>query len=333
MASLKDVAQKAGVSISTASRALGNRPGLAAETSAHVRKIAAELNYKPNPSARLLAGKSSKVIGIIAPELTSPYFSALIHEIEPLVQKKGYFLLIMNTEFDRQKELDALQTFCSFNVDGVFLPTLANMDVLETYIQTLSANKIAYVGLEAMLHNDNYNYIKIDDTFGMSTAISHFLEAGHKRVCFLSDYLCDTLRANLYKEALVRNNLTLDENPIFSHPSKRHEIGGYELMQTVLKTPNHPHAILAAYDDIAIGAIRAIEEAGFSIPDDYQLIGNDNTRSAPFLHKTLSTLSPPIQKMAELGVKVLLDQIEGRTPAGMVQHIILHPELIIRETG
>ena len=104
-------------------------------------------------------------------------------------------------------------------------------------------------------------------------------------------------------------------------------------MQTVLKTPNHPHAILAAYDDIAIGAIRAIEEAGFSIPDDYQLIGNDNIRSAPFLHKTLSTLSPPIQKMAELGVKVLLDQIEGRTPAGMVQHIILHPELIIRETG
>lgn len=333
MASLKDVAQKAGVSLSTASRALSNRPGLAAETYTHVQEIAAQLNYKPNPSARLLAGKHSKIIGIIAPELTSPYFSALIHEIEPLIQKRGYFLLIMNTEFDRQKELDALQTFCSFHVDGVFLPTLANMDVLDTYIKTLSANHIAYVGLEALLHSDNYNYIKIDDTFGMSMAISHFLKKGQKRVCFLSDYLCDTLRANLYKEALTRNGLQLSDNPIFSHPSKRHEIGGYEIMKTVLNHPNHPHAILAAYDDIAIGAIRAIEEAGFSVPGDYLIIGNDNIRSAPFLHKTLSTLSPPIKKMAEIGVKVLLDQIENKVPPDVVQHVILRPELIIRETG
>lgn len=333
MASLEDVALKAGVSLSTASRALNNRPGLAPDTYTHVQQIAAELNYRPNPSARLLAGKHSKIIGIIAPELTSPYFSALIHEIEPLVQKAGYFLLIMNTEFDRQKEMEALQAFCSFHVDGVFLPTMAHMDVLDIYIQTFSANNIPFIGLEALLHSDNYSYIKMDDTYGISLAISHFLKKGAKRVCFLSDYLCDTLRANLYKEALHRNGLKLEENPIYSHPSKRHEIGGYELMKKVLATEDHPHAIVAAYDDIAIGAIRAIEEAGYSVPEDYQVIGNDNIRSAPYLHKTLSTLSPPIKKMAKIGVEILLDQIENHPAPGVVQHIILRPELIIRETG
>lgn len=333
MASLKDVAQKAGVSISTASRALGNKPGLSSETYEHVRRVAEELNYKPNPSARLLAGKRSKILGIVVPELTSPYFASLLHEIEPLISKKGYYLLIMNTGCDPKKELDALQTFCTFQADGVFLTTMTHEDVLNKYIKTLSANHIAFVGLEALIHDDNYNYIKIDDGYGISMAIQHFLDSGYDRVCFLSDFLCDEMRSGLYRAALEKRALSLQYNPVYSHPEKRHEVAGYELMNQILKEKNHPHAIIAAYDDLAVGAIRAIKEAGFSIPKDYVIIGNDNIPSAPYLQEALSTLSPPVKKMAELGVNILLNQIENPCSDDVVNHIILRPELIIRETG
>lgn len=331
MASLKDVAEKAGVSLSTASRALSGQPGLSEKTYRRLRQVADELNYAPNPSARLLAGKNSRIIGIVVPEIYSNYFATLIYEIETLLQERGYFLLIMNTLFDRDKERNALQTFCNFRVDGVFLPASVHSDVLEEYIRTLNANGIACVGLEALLNSDSYSYIQVDDTQGMTCAIRYLLEKGHTRIGFLSDYLIDELRVGYFREALVRNGLSAADNPVYSHPTKRHEESGYETMQRILQEPNRPDALLAGYDDLAVGAIRAIEEAGLSVPEDFAIIANDNIRSAPYLHKALSTLSPPVQKMARLGVDILLRQIEDRE-TDVVQHIILKPELILRET-
>ena len=336
MSSLKDVAEKAGVSLSTASRAIRRKPGLSEETYNKILQIAKELNYKPNPSARLLAGKRSHIIGIIDPELRSPYFTALIQEVEMQVKARGYYLLIVNSDFEREKELEALQTLETFKVDGVFLPSSSHPDVLQFYINELTQNGIKFVGLESLIHDDNYSYIHIDDTWGITQAIAHLLKTGKTRICFLSDFLNDELRGPLYRQALINNNLSPDEYPIFSHPSDRHEKAGYEIMkEQILTLPpdKRPNGIIAGYDDLAVGAMRAIKEANLSVPEDFSIIGNDNIPSAPYLHKALTTLAPPIREMAELGSKILIDQIEGKMSPNTVNHIILKPQLIIRETG
>lgn len=331
LSTLKDVANKAGVSLSTASRALNNNKGLSKATCDHVKKVAEELNYKPNLSARILAGKSSKMIGIIVPEIDSNYFSKMIYEIEQQLQKHDYFLLIVNSQYQREKELRALETFINYNVDGIFLTCTIHEDILDHYNKTLREKNTPLVVLEARLHSDDYNYIMVDDTIGMTDAISYLLSRGHKRIGFIGDYILDTLRSSQFITALKNNGLDPNEHPIYSHPTKRFEESGYETMQAILSAPDYPDAFLAGYDDIAIGAIRAIEEHGLSVPDDISIIGNDNIRESSYLHKSLTTLSPPVDKMAALGIDLMIDCIE-KNEFDVIHKITLKPELLIRET-
>lgn len=171
----------------------------------------------------------------------------------------------------------------------------------------------------------------VDDEVGMVDAISYLLKKGYKRVGFIGDYILDTLRNSMFLSALKKCGLNPAENPIYSHPSRRFEQSGYETMNRILQDPNHPDAFLAGYDDIAIGAMRALDEAGLSVPDDIALIGNDNIRESSYLHKSLTTLSPPVAKIAKLGSEIMLRAVKGEED-GVTHHILLKPDLIIRET-
>lgn len=331
MSTLKDIAQAAGVSLATASRVLNGGKGISQKTCEEVLKTAKELNYIPNLSAKILAGKNSRMIGIIVPEIDSDYFSRLIFEVERQLQKRGYFLLIANTQYKKEKEIQALNTFCTYNVDGIFLTCPVDSDILDFYSSSRTAQNRPLVLLEARLHTESYSYIRVDDTTGMTEAIQHLLSRGHKRVGFIGGYVLDGLRTQMYISALKRCGLDIRENPVYAHAKCRFEQSGYETMKQILALPDRPTAFLAAYDDIAIGAMRAVYEAGLSIPGDVAIIGNDNARESSYLHKALTTLSPPVNKMAELGTEIMLRAIQENDPS-TIHHISLKPELIIRET-
>ena len=331
MSTLKDIAQIAGVSSATVSRVLNGGQGISAKTCDDVLRIAKELNYIPNYSAKILAGKRSKMIGMVVPEIDSNYFSRIIYEVERQMHKAGYSLIIINTHNSKEKEKQALNTLCTYNVAGIFLTCTINYELLDEYKPILNAQNIPLVLLEARAHRPDYHYIMVDDEIGMVDAIRHLLSKGYKRVGFIGDYVLDILRSDLYLSALVQCGLDPADNPIYSHPSCRFEQCGYEMMQTILADPHRPSAFLAGYDDIAIGAMRAVTEAGLSIPEDIAIIGNDNIRESSYLSKALTTLSPPVDKMAIFGTRIMLQAIHGESD-GVIQHISLRPDLIIRET-
>lgn len=331
MATLKDVAKKAGVNISTASRALNGGMNISPETCDRVKQAAEALNYSPNLSARIMVGKGSRIIGCIVPEVDSNYFARIIFEIEKRLQSKGYFLMIANTQYNSEKEIAALNTFCQYNVDGIFLACTIHQDILDKFAQPLKDKGIPLVLIEARLHSNDYNYIMIDDEAGITHAIGYLKERGYSRVGFLSDYILVDLRNDQFVAALRHNGMDPADNPIYIHKTMRFETAGYEMMKLALADPNRPNAFLAGYDDIAIGAMRAIDEAGLRVPEDIALIGNDNIREAPFLHKALTTLSPPLERMAELGVDLMISCVENNE-LGIIHRIQLLPELIIRET-
>lgn len=331
MATLKDVAQASGVSLATASRVLNNGKGISEKTTMRVLQVAKELHYIPNLAGKILAGKRSKMIGMIVPEIDSNFFAKMIFEVEHQLQKQGYFLLIANTQYKKEKEIQALNTFCTYNVDGVFLTCTINNDILDVFSVTLKEQNIPLILLEARLHTDSYSYIMVDDEAGMIDAIRCLKEKGHQRVGFISDYILDILRADQFISALKKNGMNPEDNPIYTNNVDRFEQSGYDTMKRILKDPNRPSAFLAGYDNLAIGAIRAIEEAGLSVPEDIAIIGNDNIRESSYLHKPLTTLSPPVDKMAKLGAEIMVKAIEGEND-GVIHHILLKPDLIIRKT-
>lgn len=332
MATLKDVAQKAGVNISTASRALNGNSNISEVTKENIRRIAKELNYIPNANARILAGKSSHMIGIIVPETDSDYFSKMINTLEASLQVHDYYLLISNTQYQPDKEQKILETFLNYNIDGVFLSCTVDTARLSRYQVLLNNNNIPLIALDARQPGAVCSQINVDDTAGMVASIQHLLQKGHKSIGYLGDYIIKaTLREKFFKDALAICGLHPDDHPIFTHPDTRFERAGYEGMKYFLSLPEHPTAYLAGYDDIAIGAMRAISEAGLRIPEDIAIIGNDNGRAADFLTRRLTTLAPPVEKMAQIGVELILDSIRNKD-LSITHNIFLKPEFIIRET-
>ncbi len=332
MATLKDVARAAHVSLATVSRVMNGGKGISQKTCDNVLRIAEELNYVPNLSAKILAGKNSKMIGMIVPEIDSNFFARMIFEVEHQLQKLGYFLLIANTQYNKEKEIQALNTFCTYNVDGIFLACTINNDILEHFSPQLKAQGIPLILLEARLHTDNYSYVMVDDESGMMEAIKYLLSKGYDRVGFISDYILEVLRNQQFISAVKKCGLDPQNNPIYTDKDCRFEKCGYETMQKILKDPNHPSAFLSGYDDIAVGALRALDEANIAVPEEIAIIANDNIRESSYLHRSLSTLSPPVDKMAKLGVEMMINSINGKED-GVVRHILLKPELIIRETA
>jgi DNA-binding LacI/PurR family transcriptional regulator len=332
MVTLKEIAKQAGVNISTVSRALSGEKDISEKTRENIQEIAKRLNYRPNVTARILAGKGSRMVGIIVPEIDSNYFAKLIYSLEIHLKAKGFSLMIANTQYDIKAETAAIENFCNYNMDGIFLASSIHVENLEILHRVKTVRKIPIVLLEALIPHVDYSYVMIDDTYGLSRAISYLLEKGYQRVGLLSDYILDKIRGPMYREALLRNHLNPEENPVFSHPTERFEKAGYECMQKILNEKDFPKAFLAGYDDIAVGAIRAIEERGLNVPEDIAIIGNDNIRESSYLHRSLTTLSPPVDKMAELGVDLLLNSIKNSTE-DEIHQIILKPELLIRETA
>lgn len=189
MATLKDVAQKAGVNISTASRALNGNSNISEVTKENIRRIAKELNYIPNANARILAGKSSHMIGIIVPETDSDYFSKMINTLEASLQVHDYYLLISNTQYQPDKEQKILETFLNYNIDGVFLSCTVDTARLSRYQVLLNNNNIPLIALDARQPGAVCSQINVDDTAGMVASIQHLLQKGHKSIGYLGGIL------------------------------------------------------------------------------------------------------------------------------------------------
>jgi len=329
LVTLKDIAKRAGVNISTVSRALNHRSDISEETREMIKGIARELNYKPNLTAQALTGKSTKLIGVLVPEIESNYFVKIINYLEEFLRAQGYSMIMTISNFKYNLELEALELFENRNVDGI-LVACSLFDDITKRIDNLKGKHIPVVLIEALTHLPNYDYVMIDDTYGMTLAVKHLIERGHTKIGFISDNMNADIRYPMYQKAMSNNGLKADDKYVYKKP-ERFEEGGYLAAKEMLSCDDFPTAIITGYDSIAIGVMRAVWEAGYKIPEDFAIIGNDNIREAAYLQKGLTTVSPPVQEMAKMAVNLLIEKIDN--PDNKVIHNIkLKPEVIIRET-
>ena len=299
-ATLKDVAALAKVHPSTVSRVLRNVENLkiSEDTKVRIFKAIKELNYHPDQTARSLRLKKSFTIGLIIPNVASPYFIGIARSLDAACTKEGYTLIISDTNENQEKEIKAVYDLYSRGVDGLVIAPVQDSD---EHIQDLIQKKFPFVLIDRYFEKYETNAVICNDKDSAHNAIQHLIDLGHKRIGFISG------RANLYPvvkrlegytRALNDNGLEVHEELICSSSPALDD--AYQSVIKLMDLPNPPTALLISGTIITLGVLKAIIGKKKSVPKDFSIIGFTDTILASYFISPVTTVS---HKVEEIGIK------------------------------
>lgn len=329
MATLKDIAKMAGVNVSTVSRALSGNDSIRGETKDKILKIARELNYFPNNSNSIYIESNSYTIGIISPEIMSSFYSQLVGSMEKRISSEGYSMIIGFANFVYEEEVRLLNLFAHKAVDGIIYLSFLDARSKSELVKFKEKYDIPVIQVNTDMELDFYDCLTIDDRLGVSMAVEHLLSLGHTDIGYVGDEE-SRKRRDYFIEGLKKNGMDADPE-LIRLGSERFEDGGYLRMKELLASGKRPTAVFASYDDIAIGAMRAITESGLRIPEDISIIGYDDIPMSKYLAKPLTTISVPINELGQITTTILFNKVKNKD-FEVIQHVVLKPQLIVRET-
>ena len=326
---MKRVAAELGVSVTTISKVLNNQPDIGSETRARVLAKVAELGYRPNAVARSLTLKRTHTLGVVIPDLMHSFFVEVITAVESVVTGRGYALLLCSSVEDPSKERRELEVLEQRQVDGLVLASAhatANTDVL----QRLALHGKAVVMVDRDDHPDiRCHRVLTDDERVGWLATSHLAEQGHRAIAHISGPQIEHAerRARGYRRAMRERKLPVQKEWIVRTTFMEND--GYAAMRQLLDLMPRITAVFAANDPTAIGAMKAIWDAGLRVPEDVAVVGAGDIAHGDVLRVPLTTVSWSRQELGRRAAELLLDQIENR-PRGPFKRVIVPPELIVR---
>lgn len=308
---IADVAQAAGVSKSTVSRALNREHRFfRSPSAARIREIAEQIGYEPNPSAANLRRQQTKTIGVLVPRLTDTVMAMLYEEIAAACVRRGYHALVATSHDDPELERENGSMLLGRRVDGLILTT-ARTD--GGFCEDLLARGVAHV-LAVRTFGDSVAAVG-DDRLGGYLATRHLLDLGHRRIGLVAGpgYASSALgRRAGYEDALREAGVAVD--PALIYPSSFSMESGEDAGKLVLATDPRPTAVFTVNDNTAVGLLSAVQRAGVRVPDDLSVVGYNDIPLAARLPVPLTTVRVPFAEIAEAAVDQLV-QIEAGLPA------------------
>ncbi len=320
-----DVAERAGVSIATVSRVLNGSPKPTAATRDRVLAAVRTLGYQPSAAARCLARSTTETIALVFPEVSSPFFVELIRGIELEARRHHYHVLIYGLHGEGKQ--DQLLRFLSTKVDGMILGAQCD----EAYVRTLHRQGLPFVLMGRRVEGLAVTTIRSNGFEGAYAAVTHLIRHGYGSIAALGGPEASQqsrIRLRAYAQALDDHGWHSDVRWIVH--ADYHESGGQAAMAGLLALPRPPRAVFVANDQMAIGALEAVRDAGKQVPGDVALVGFDDIPMASYVHPTLTTVRQDIYESGELAVQLLIRQIED--PATSVETILLPTRLVIRQS-
>ena len=310
---IRTVAESAGVSVATVSRVINNVTSVAPELNARVWEAIRTLGYVPNTQARALVSGRSRLLGVIISDITNPFFPELIQGFEDKAVELGYETLIGSTNYDLHRMELCVQRMLQRKVDGVAVMTFG---IEEPLLDRLASQGIPMVFVDLAPQKKNISTIPIDYDTGISAAVRHLVELGHRSIAFIAGpkHLHSAKsRLRAFRSAIQAVGLSIPSSFVYfgDHTME----GGTRGMEHLLQQADRPTAVMCSNDMSAIGAMHAISRAGLSIPTDISLIGFDDIRLASFILPPLTTVRMSGRDIAEVAVKAL---VEKDTKIGMV---------------
>jgi LacI family transcriptional regulator len=332
MATIRDVAQRAGVSTMTVSRVLNNSGYVGQETRERIEAAIAELKYVPNRLAGSLRFKRTRTLALVLSDITNPFFTTVARGVEDAASEQKFNVIFCNTDEREDEQAEQLITLVQKQIDGVLLVPAADSP---EPIEFLQAQSVPVVALDRRITGAAVDVVRCASEPGAYELTRLLLELGHRRIAVAAGPASVSTAAERvagYQRALAEFGVTAEA--VYHGPLT--QTGGYEMAQTALAAQPRPTAIFAANNFIAIGVYRALRAAGLRIPEDMALVAFDDLPPALVLEPFLTVASQPAYEMGRQATELLLSRLAGPPADGDIvpyQEIILPTEIIIRQSS
>lgn len=328
---IKDIASKLGLSVSTVSRALNDHPDIHDDTKATVNQLALKLGYKPNIVARSLKSQQSNQIGVIVPEIRHDFFANAISGIEEVAYQKGYTVVMSQSNEDFNREKINLNSMYLNRVGGIIVSVSQTTKTSEHFAQLLK-NGVKMVFFDRVCEDLDVYRVVIDDFESSYNAVNYLISRGYKNIFHFAGprilEICIRRRMG-YEKAMLEQNINPSGNII---EGGMHERDGYESMDKLLKNNIIPDAIFAVNDPVAIGAFKRLKEQGIKIPGQVGIMGFSNNPITELVDPPLTTVEQPAFEMGKAAAELLIDQITGKDILLDSKELKLNTRLIIRQS-
>jgi len=324
----KQVAARAGVSFTTVSHVVNGTRPVSDSARLRVERAIAELGYFPSAVARALKTRQTRILGVIVPNITNPFFAELMRGIEDVCERSHYSVFLCNGDDDRERQARSLETLLERRVDGILLATPTGPAA--AIAKRLSGANMKTVVVDRSVAGLVADRVRIDHQAGARLAVEHLLALGHRRIACLagpSSFAVSGARVAGWRKALARAGVAPEEDWLLEGDFRA--AAGHELTRKLL-TRGKVTAVFASNDLLAIGALRAAAEQGLPVPKSLSVIGFDGIEMGAFTYPALTTVGYPIRAIGETAATVLIDRIAGRRTE--VCEIVVAPEIILRES-
>ena len=332
---IKDIAKICGVGVSTVSRAINNHPDINEETKKKILEVIRENNYIPNNSARNLKRSVSKTIAVLIKGIDNPFFYSMIRIFEEEIQKKRYSFLLHRVE-EAEDEVDvAIELIKEKRLKGIIFlggHFCQNQEKLEQLDIPFVLSTVANTD---SLQNSFFSCVSVDDFQESYKMVEYLCRKGHRRIGILAatpqDESIGRLRLEGYRKALADYGIDPEPSWCFYSPENMNwytMANGYGLMKKLMASGEKLTAVFAISDSLAIGACKAVFDAGKSVPEDYSIAGFDGLDMAHYYNPAITTIHQPVEEMAYETLRILFDQIRSKASEKKNQQKIFQARLV-----
>lgn len=324
MPTLKDVAEKAGVTVTTVSRVINNRGYLSEETKKKVKQAMAELHYRPNELARSLSKQATNTIGVITPHITHPYFAQLISQLENAASKRGFKILLCNSKEDHSREAEYIDLCKSNRVAGIIFCGM----ILTSERYTQPDFPLVAIECNSPLC---VSTILCDNYAGGRMAAEHLIECGCTNLLHFSGIIGQEMpgdsRAQAFTDVCLRHKVHFDS--VWTGNNTYYAMDYHELIKKALQDHPYTDGIFASSDLIAAQVIQVLSGLGRKIPDEIKLVGFDDVSLSALTTPQITTIHQPTKEMAEMAVDALIKSSGHET---VPSKVVLPVSLVRRQS-
>lgn len=330
---IRDIARKAGVSVPTVSKVLNNRPDVSESTRRRVQQVIASLQYNPSGIARSLVLQKTHTLGLIIPDISSPFYPDVAKGVQNRAYELDYSVLLFDSDNKLEKENHAIKLMKSKRVDGMIVSLAAEN---RQELRLLEEEGFPVMQIDRIVPGSTAPFVTIDNCLSAYEATTYLIGLGHKCIAHITGNLASqTARDRLqgfYKALEEQGSVVTEYHVLQGDYTVR---SGREHMRTLLTLKKRPTAVFVANDLMALGCYEAVFERGLSIPGDMSIIGHDDVEIASLIRPLLTTMAQPTYELGRAAVEGLIRQIEGRNANSgktEVENVVLRAQLIIRSS-
>ena len=328
---MRDVARQAGVSVQTVSHVVNRTGNISDDTRNRVLETIQRLNYRRNPIARSMRTRKTRMIALIIMDISNPVLSLIASTIEAAAYAQDYHVLLYNTGLDPAREQIYIREIGDGHADGTIIVNAIDRQNVEL----LNDQRLPTVLIDCPTPSSSVPTVSVDNSDGAYLATKHLAELGHQRIAHIAgarNLEIARQRESAYQQALQDIGLTYNRVVVAESIQWGYE-SGYRAMHVLLAEDQPPTAVFAASDALAIGAYRALAEAGLRVPDDMSIVGFDNIEASAFTNPPLTTVHQPFSELGHQAFALLLRMLDAQEGKSLNPANILIPaEIIFRES-